>query len=435
MTAPGPSSRFGVGVVLAGLLLAGLAGCSSGPRRVTGGGAAADVPAADVPADDVVGRPWPARVTAAGPWSATMEGVGPRMTLNMAATIVGGLRGTTLGLGTRDEARPTLGPMLRLAGGERWYPDGEFRLEADGDVAVPAVADAASLDAEGARSVDAAGGSISARVVFADLLAGATGPVVARGSFFGDAGRAVAELVLPPGTTFSGPCHTLPAVTIEPTTPLPPGDCERQLPDGTPMVATVPARAGTTVRAAGPGEVAVAGKARATALDRSWEGLVVAVEGLSVEAGATYEGREWSVTGRVDDARQVWVDVWPVVDTILEARSFSTAPGTFDRNRLLRVEWVNVGFATAQILEAEGVGPGAPGIGFDLNKTLSHDAGIRLRRGDRVVGFDGGADVDSNLPPGGETDRELSYRAGQPATLVLRGNFPEVRIELAVPGT
>lgn len=94
-----------------------------------------------------------------------------------------------------------------------------------------------------------------------------------------------------------------------------------------------------------------------------------------------------------------------------------------------------MGFATAQILEAEGVGPGAPGVGFDLNKTLSHDAGLRARRRDKVVNLDGGADIDSNLAPGGKTDRELSYAAGHPATLVLRGNFPEVTVDLPVPGT
>lgn len=94
-----------------------------------------------------------------------------------------------------------------------------------------------------------------------------------------------------------------------------------------------------------------------------------------------------------------------------------------------------MGDATSQILEAEGLGPGAAGVGFDLNKSLGHDAGLDVRRGDRVIRFKGGADVDSNLPPDGKTDRELSYRAGQPATLVLRGNFPEVRVELAVPGT
>ena len=81
------------------------------------------------------------------------------------------------------------------------------------------------------------------------------------------------------------------------------------------------------------------------------------------------------------------------------------------------------------------MGPGAPGVGFDLNKTLGHDAGLGLRRGDDVHGLDGGADIDSNLAPGDDTDRELSYQAGQPATLVLRGNFPEVTVELAVPGT
>ena len=361
------------------------------------------------------------------------------MTLNMAATVVGGLRGTALDLGRRDPDKPTAGPMLRLPGGERWYPDGKFRLEADGDVSVPAVAAGASLDTildtEGVRSVEAAGAEIVARIAFSDLLAGATGPVVARGSFFGHDGGEAEELVLPSGTTFSGECHTLPPVTFEPTPVLAPGECERLLPDDTPIIATVPADSGTTVRAAGAGEVAVAGQARAAALDRSWDGLVVAVEGVGIDAGAIFDGRRWSVTAQVDDARQVWVDVWPVVDTVLEGRSFSTAPGLFDRNRLLRVEWTNVGFATAQVLEAEGSGPGAEGIGFDLNKTLGHDAGLGLRRGDRVLGFDGGEDIDSNLPPGGESDRELSYRAGQPATLVLRGNFPEVTVVLAVPGT
>jgi len=119
---------------------------------------------------------------------------------------------------------------------------------------------------------------------------------------------------------------------------------------------------------------------------------------------------------------------------VLDARSFSTGPGFFDRSRLLRVEWTNVGDATSQIMEAEGIGPGAAGVGFDLNKSLGHGAGLDVRRGDRVITFEGGADIDSNLAPGGKTDRELSYRAGQPATLVLRGNFPEVRVELAVPG-
>jgi hypothetical protein len=37
--------------------------------------------------------------------------------------------------------------------------------------------------------------------------------------------------------------------------------------------------------------------------------------------------------------------------------------------------------------------------------------------------------------PRAKTNRELSYDAGQAATVVLRGNFPEVRVELAVPGT
>ena len=82
-----------------------LAGCSSSPRSVTGAGAADDVPVGDI-----VGRPWPERVTPTGPWSASLEGSGPRMTLDMAATVVGGLRGTTLGLGRRDPDGPNDGP-------------------------------------------------------------------------------------------------------------------------------------------------------------------------------------------------------------------------------------------------------------------------------------------------------------------------------------
>jgi len=413
-------------VVVAGVML--LAGCSSSPRSVTGAAAADDLPVADV-----VGRPWPERVTPTGPWSASLDGSGPRITLNMAATVVGGLRGATLGLGRRDPDGPNTGPMLRLPNGERWYPDQQFRLEADGDVSVPAVTVGDNLDTEGIRSIEAAGDEIVARVAFVDLLVAATGPVVARGSFFAHDGREAKELVLPPGTTFSGACWTVPDITFEATVPLAPGECER--PEDAPLLATLSARSGTSVRAAGAGEVAVAGQARATALDRSWDGEVGAVEGRGIDASATFDGRKWTLMATAADARQVWVDVWPVVDTVLQARSFSTGPGVFDRNRLLRVEWTNVGFATAQILEAEGVGPGAPGVGFDLNKTLGHDAGLGLRRGDDVHGFDGGADIDSNLPPGEKTDRELSYKGGQPATLVLRGNFPEVTVELAVPGT
>ena len=426
MNPPGPSTRVVV-LVVASLMLLG--GCSSGRRAVTGAGVADDVPVGDV-----VGRPWPARVAPTGPWSASLDGVGPRMTMTMAATVVGGLRDTTLDLGRRHPDGPTTGPMLQLPSGERWYPDDQFRLEADGDVSVPAVASGDPLDTEGIHSIEAAGDEIAARVTFADLVAGATGPVVARGEFFADDGRRTEELDLPPGTTFLGSCATVPDITVEPAPALPPGECERPAPD-TPLQANLTARSGASVRAAGAGEVAIAGQIRAAALDRSWDGLVGAVEGFGIDASATFDGRRWTLTAQIGDARQVWVDVWPVVDTVLQARSFSTGPGFFDRNRLLRVEWVNVGFATAQILEAEGVGPGAPGVGFDLNKTLGHDAGLGLRRGDDVHGFDGGADIDSNLTPGGTTDRELSYRAGQPASLVLRGNFPEVTVELAVPGT
>ena len=93
-------------------------------------------------------------------------------------------------------------------------------------------------------------------------------------------------------------------------------------------------------------------------------------------ASASFDGVQWQLEAVTESARQLWVDGWPVADTVLEARSYSVEPGFFDRNRLLKVEWSNVGHATAQILEAEGSGPGALRIGFDLNKTLGHDAGL-----------------------------------------------------------
>ena len=188
--------------------------------------------------------------------------------------------------------------------------------------------------------------------------------------------------------------------------------------------------------ASGDGEAAVAGTGLADAEGHTWEGVLSAVEAEQVTASASFDGVQWQLEAVTESARQLWVDGWPVADTVLEARSYSVEPGFFDRNRLLKVEWSNVGHATAQILEAEGSGPGALRIGFDLNKTLGHDAGLgAVRRGDRVTNLRRGADIDSNLAPGGKTNRELSYDAGQAATLVLRGNFPEVRVELAVPGS
>lgn len=425
MDAPRPSPRLGPAAVALVAILAVVAGCSSGgtPRRVTGGATAADPSPAQV-----AGRPWPDRVTPTGPWSASMRGTGPRLTLTMGGIVVGGLDRATVDLGTPAAGEPTSGRALVLPGGERWYPQEPFRVENEGDM--PFALLRRTPDSGGAYALSAAGGEVTVLTSFDALLAAAGGEVRARGEFVRGDGARSGELTLTAGTTLAAACADR-ATTTTAAGPPCPADTEGL------VTATVEAGEGTVVRAAGDGEVAVAARAGVgvEAAGHGWEGQVVAVEGAHVEVEASFDGRQWSVAASVDDGRQVWVDVWPVVDTVLEARSYSVAPGFFDRNRLLKVEWANIGFATAQILEAEGTGPGAAGVGFDLNKTLGHDAGLGVRRGDVVGGFRGGADVDSNLPAGGRTNRELSYAAGSPATLVLRGNFPEVRVELAVPGT
>ncbi len=403
MRTPGPSSRRWVGSSAALVALALLAGgCDSGHR----------VGLVDGMADTVLARPWPARVTPSGPWSASVDGTGPRMTLTTGGTIAGALGRARVSLGASSE-EPTAGRSLVLPGGGQWYPQAPFRFAAGGDLPIVATA---SPDNDGTHSVSADGRSVTAQVLLTDVLVAAGGSATVHGDFLAADGTRVEELVLPAGTV----------VVVA---------SAQQGDDDGRAVATVEATEGMAVRGSGDGEAAVAGTGRVEADGRSWDGIVVAVEGAQVDATATFDGDDWALSARVEGARQAWVDVWPVADTVLEARSYSVAPGFFDRNRLLKVEWTNVGHATSQILEAEGAGPGTGDVGFDLNKTLGHDAGIGVRRGDRVVNFRGGADIDSNLAPGERVNRELSYAAGQPATLVLRGNFPEVRIDLAVPGT
>jgi hypothetical protein len=412
--------------MVAVLAMTALAGCRSDPPSVVGGGAR------DVRADDVAGRPWPERISPSGPWSGSIEGSGLRLTLTVGGTIVGALGRTSVDLGSPDADRPTSGRALAFPDGQRWYPQQPFRLEAEGDLPFRATPSARFLDSERGFSVEAAGRAVTVRTAFDELLAAAGGQVAVTGEFLGRDGVRVDDLVIPAGTLIAGECP--PESVSTTSSPFAAGCRQPTAGAEQSLVVTVDAAEGMTVQASGDGEVAVAGDVRAKAEGKSWDGLVVALEGPQIAAFAAYDGRQWSVSADATGARQVWVDVWPVVDTVLEARSFSTGPGFFDRSRLLRVEWINVGHATGQIMEAEGIGPGASGVGFDLNKSLGHDAGLDVRRGDRVVTFKGGADVDSNLAPGGKTDRELSYRAGQPATLVLRGNFPEVRVELAVPG-
>ena len=132
-------------------------------------------------------------------------------------------------------------------------------------------------------------------------------------------------------------------------------------------------------------------------------------------------------------ARQVWIDVWPVVGTVLEASSgYDRGLHTCVRDCRVRLRYRNVGHATAQIFEAEAVG-GVNAVALGLNATRTHDAGLGVHRGGHEVNLRVGRGVDSHVPPGGASDRGLSHTPGVPVTLVLRGNFDEVRVPLAIP--
>jgi hypothetical protein len=370
-------------------------------------------------AGEVAERPWPSRVAAAGPWSATLAGKGDRIEVTAAGSVAGGLAGSSVDLGSSDPRRagdeaPRTNRHLALPDGNRWYALGRIRLEGSGDVPF------SSLTAS-RRDVSAAASSFEA------VVGAAQAGLVGVGSFVQADGRKVDRLALPAGTRLVGECREAP--------PFPP-PC--QVPDPAPIAVKVTAREALTIRAAGSGEAAVAGSARASALGRTWEGLVAAIEAQQLRAVATYDGDRWTMAADGATARQVWVDVWPVVDTKLAATSKARGTrGFFDAlqgdSYDVGIQWTNVGFATSQIFEAEGVGPGAKDVGFDLNKTLGHGAGLNVARGDRVVNMRGGGDIDSNLAPGESVDRGLSAPRGSSATVVLRGNFPEVRVALAIP--
>jgi hypothetical protein len=126
--------------------------------------------------------------------------------------------------------------------------------------------------------------------------------------------------------------------------------------------------------------------------------------------------------------------VWPVADTTLEGTS-NVSGGDHNclRDCVVRIRWANVGFATSQVFEAEGLGQAGPTVGFDLNKTVGHDAGLGVRRGDQKINLGGGGDVDSNQAPGDKVDRGLTYTPGTDVTIVLRGNFPDLTVRLAIP--
>jgi hypothetical protein len=391
--------------------LAALAGCNATSANNTAPLGLDGRPVAGLLPGRVLATPWPERVTPTGPWSATLRGSGPLVTFTfLPGRVEGGLARATFLLGSANPDRPASDQKsnLTLPDGSRWYPRGPFRVESGADLPFTSVsAQAAEVN------------------VVVESLESALGPagdeVTAVGPFVSAEGAEVDHLVLPRGTRVGEDCADGPPCPGSPSVPK----------------VTVAAEEGQVLRAGSGtnlGEAAVAGTARVEALEHTWDGLVGAVEGYNLSATATLGPAAWSVEADAGAALQAWVDVWPVVDTALEASSGVDGGGHFCLGDCsLRIRWKNVGFATSQIFEAEGVGPAGRTVGFDLNKTLGHDAGLGVRRGDQRINLGGGGDVDSNLAPGGKVDRGLSYTPGTDVTIVLRGNFPDESVHLAIP--
>jgi hypothetical protein len=319
----------------------------------------------------VTARPWPARVRPTAPWSATLAGAGPRFTMtSVAGTIPDALDDATFRLpkGSGDPFN------LTLPDGTTWHPKGDFRLEAAGPLAFTsgrARGDALELGVDSLPAV----------------LGLANGPVTAVGNFTSPSGQRVERLPLPPTARIGRECGRPPCSDPE-----------------VGPISSLRASDGMTLRALpgpGAGEVAVAGTARSEALGRSWDGLVGAVEGAGLEGTATWDGRRWSVSARAAAARQVWIDVWPVADTMVSATSDyrRRANDACFRDCSVRLRWANNGFATSQIVEAEGIGPGSGSVRFGLTGSVGHDAGLGIHRGGQRRHLGGGGDIVPTLEP------------------------------------
>lgn len=352
----------------------------------------------------VKAQPWPARVRPTEPWSATLAGSGARFTMtSVAGTIPDALDDATFRLPAGDGDRLN----LTFPDGTRWYPEGGFRLEATGPL---------SFTSGRARdgAVELSTESLQA------VLGPAQGPVTAVGTFTGSTGQRVDRLPLPPTARIGEDCLGPPCADPK----LGPA-------------ASLRAHPGLAVRMqsrAQPGEVAVAGTAQAKALGRTWGGLVGAVEGTELTGTATWDGRAWTVAATAGAARQVWMDVWPVADTNVSATS-DYDPGNHAcfRDCSVRLRWTNTGWATSQILEAEGVGSGSRSVRFGLTGTTGHDAGLGVHRGGHRKNLADGGDVNPSLQPRAKADRGLTTKPGSQVVLTLRGNFPEVSVPLAIP--
>jgi hypothetical protein len=350
-------------------------------------------------------RPWPARVTPTGPWSATMTGSGARFTMTRVnGAIPDALDDVTVRLPDNGIFDPL---NLTLPDGTTWRPKGGFRLETTGPLEF--------------TSVRARGGTLDLDVEsLQGLLGRAEGPITAVGTFAGPAGQQVDRLPLPATTRVGEDCG-------RPT-------CGDPFPKSQPEV-SLPAARGLAVRASAgtiSGEVAVAGTARAEALGRTWDGLVGALEGTGLDGTATWDGQRWSVEAHATGARQVWMDVWPVADTTISASSgYDAGTHSCFRDCRVRLRWSNTGFATSAILEAEGVGSGSGSVRFGLTPTSGHDAGLGVRRGGVRKHLADGGDIGPSDSPKSGDDRGLTTLPGSNVTLILRGNFPEVSVRLA----
>lgn len=362
----------------------------------------------DALASQVKARPWPARVTPVGPWSASLEGSGPRFTLTaMAGSIPDALQEATFRLPERT-AITSRTTNLTLPDGSVWHPKGAFRLEASGPVAFTSVrarGDVLDLGVASLQSV---------------LAQAPAGSVTAVGTFVGSDGQRTERLALPPSAYIGENCAS--------------ANCSAAK---DPPLVSLTRRPGATIQARGgssPAEAAVAGAARARALDRSWDGLVGAVEGTDLTATATWDGQTWSLSASTAAARQVWMDVWPVADTTLSADS-EFRPGRDDcfRDCPVRIRWTNTGWATSQIMEAEGIGSGSGSVRFGLTRSTGHDAGLGVERGGTRKHLGDGGDIFPTQQPRQKVDRGLTTKSGTDVVLVLRGNFPEVRVPLAIP--
>ena len=371
-------------------------------------------------ASEVLARPWPSRVTPTGRWPASIRGTGEHLTIVRAegedfsevdtrdgcpscGFVSPQLRGRLVGGFSRaafefERDDSTNRAVLLFPDGTRWRPVGRFTLDSDADLPIAAVV------ADGPRLRVATG------AVMSGLIEAAGAPLSAQGEFVGADGRKVDRLTLPPGTR---------AVRES-------GGSGRE--EAAPL-ANLTAVAGTSivVETTRDTEVAVAGTAHAEALDRTWDGLVAAVQGRGMTASATWGPGGWTVTAESTNAYQLWVDVWPVADTVVTGRAIHDPM----RERI-RLVWENEGFATSQFYEAEGEGAGAGDVHFRLNESLGHDAGLGVRRRVRARHLDEGDPVDSNLLPGDDAEARVDH-GRQPAAVVVRGNFPELRFTIDAP--